>query len=415
MYSKYARDIFGQQDTFDFVAAHFACEQDKFSNDNPDGFVNFGSAQNFLGKLEIAERLKSLKWQEQDTPYRKFIGTDDCRLSVASYLQEISGREVSFDHLVIGNGLISLMEALGHSILDRGDSVLIPTPVFPGLVTALTARTGASFVALEAEADSGFQLTPAALREKLDSLSLQGDMVIAVLLCWPGNPVGQVFSAQEVKEFVCLAEEFGIALIVDEIYASSCFEGVEFVSALSFESDNVFVVGGLSKDFGVAGLTTAWVHTTNDVILAALKKQSHFFRLAAPIQRAMQSFLAPDWRRDFLQQHRTRLTENHDYAFEEIISMGVSVAPAQAGLVLWLDLRESLKSQDEAGQLELYRYLLEQHRVHLSPASGFHFSQPGFFRICFSHQRETLQEGLGRIQQGLHQLTTKRSNQFSEV
>ena len=415
MYSKYATDILGKENTFDFVAAHFACEQNKFSTDNPDGFVNFGSAQNFLSKIEIAQRLKSLQWQGEDTPYRKFIGTDDCRRSVANYLQEISGRAVSFDHIVIGNGVVSLLEALGHSILDSGDSVLIPTPVFPGLLTALTARTGASFVTLEAEAESGFQLTPEALREKLDLLSLQGAMVKAVLLCSPGNPIGQVFSAQEVKEFVCLAEEFGVALSVDEIYASSCFEGVDFVSALSFESDNVFVVGGLSKDFGVAGLTTAWVHTTNDVILAALKKQSHFFRLAAPIQRAVQSLLSPQWRRDYLRQNTTRLTENYQYAYDEFISMGVAVTPAQAGLVLWLDLREWLKSQDQAGQLELYRYLLEQHRVHLSPASGFHFSQPGFFRICFSHPRETLQEGLGRIKQGLHQLATKRSNHFSKV
>ena len=48
MYSKYATDILGKENTFDFVAAHFACEQDKFSTDNPDGFVDFGSAQNFL-------------------------------------------------------------------------------------------------------------------------------------------------------------------------------------------------------------------------------------------------------------------------------------------------------------------------------------------------------------------------------
>jgi len=214
---------------------------------------------------------------------------------------------------------------------------------------------------------------------------------------------------------VDLAEEFNVALIVDEIYTSSCFEGVEFVSALSFESDNVFVIGGLSKDFGLAGYTTAWVHATNDVVLPALKKQSHFYRLSAPIQRAMQSFLEPDWRRGFLQQNKTRLTQNYDYANEALHAMGVSVTPAEAGLVMWLDLRKSLKSQNAQGQLELYRYLLEQHRVHLSPASGFHFSQPGFFRICFSHERETLQEGLRRLQQGLLQFETNSSSHFAKV
>jgi len=382
--------------SFDFVAAHFACEQDKYSAANPDGYVNFGSAQNFLSKVDVAERLKSLIWDVEDTPYRKFVGTDACRHTIAHYLQEVSGRSISPDDIA-------------------GDSILVPTPVFPGLVTALTARTGVKFVCLEAEAESNFKLSPAALRDKLIELSQQGSPVTAVLLCSPSNPVGQVFSAEEVREFVRIAEEFNVALIVDEIYTSSCFEGISFVSALSFLSDNLFVIGGLSKDFGLAGYTTAWVHTTNDVVLLALKKQSHFYRLSAPIQRAIQSFLDPDWRREFSRQNRNRLTQSYDYAYDELIAMGVPVTPAEAGLVLWLDLREWLKFKDNHGQLELYRYLLEEHRVHLSPASGFHFSQAGFFRICFSQERETLQEGLRRLQQGLQQFKRDGSNNFTKV
>ena len=415
MYSKYAKRLVNTQASFDFVAAHFACEQDKYSTENPNGFVNFGSAQNMLSKTEIAQRLESLQWEAADTPYRKFTGTDDCRYSVASYLQEVSGRDIEADNIVIGNGLISILEALGNSILDAGDRVLVPTPVFPGLVTALTARTGAEAIYLETEAESNFQLSPVALRDKVLALSQQGTPVKAILVCSPGNPIGQVFTADEVRAFVSLAEEFNVALIVDEIYTSSCFEGVEFVSALSFESDNVFVIGGLSKDFGLAGYTTAWAHATNDVVLSALKKQSHFYRLAAPIQRAIESFLDPDWRRGFLQQNQTRLAQNYGYAYDELTEMRVSVTRAEAGLVMWLDLRKSLKSEDDRGQLELYRYLLEQHRVHLSPASGFHFSQPGFFRICFSHESKTLREGLRRLQQGLHQFETDRFPHFAKV
>lgn len=415
MYSKYAKSLINGPASFDFVAAHFACEQDKYSAANPAGYVNFGSAQNFLSKVDIAERLKSLTWDAEDTPYRKFVGTDACRHSVAHYLQEVSGRSISPDDIVVGNGVISVLEALSNSILDAGDSILVPTPVFPGLVTALTARTGVKFVCLEAEAESNFKLSPAALRDKLMELGQQGSPVKAVLLCSPSNPVGQVFSADEVREFVRVAEEFNVALIVDEIYTSSCFEGINFVSALSFLSDNVFVIGGLSKDFGLAGYTTAWVHTTNDVVLLALKKQSHFYRLSAPIQRAIQSFLDPNWRRGFTRQNRNRLTQSYDFAYDELTEMGVPVTPAEAGLVLWLDLREWLKCEDDYGQLELYRYLLEQHRVHLSPASGFFFSQPGFFRICFSQEGETLQEGLRRIQQGLHQFKRDGSNNFTKV
>ena len=42
---------------FDFVDAHFQCESNRFSDHNPNGFVNFGSAQNQLHAELLGDRL----------------------------------------------------------------------------------------------------------------------------------------------------------------------------------------------------------------------------------------------------------------------------------------------------------------------------------------------------------------------
>ena len=194
MFSEFTKRLLKSSNGFDFVAAHFACEKDKFSASNPNGFVNFGSAQNYLGKTEIESRLRSLDWNLADTPYRDFAGTESSRTAVANYLQEISGQSVDANHIVIGNGLISVLEAIGIAILDAGDHVLVTTPVFPGLITALTFRTQANFMSLETSADQQFQLSPFVLREKLEFEFQQDRPVKAVLLCSPGNPIGQVFT-----------------------------------------------------------------------------------------------------------------------------------------------------------------------------------------------------------------------------
>lgn len=415
MLSEFTKQLLNKSNRFDFVAAHFACEKDKFSESNPNGFVNLGSAQNFLGKTSIQSRLEALDWNLADTPYRDFAGTESSRTAVANYLQRISGRSVDPNHVVIGNGLVSVLEAIGIAILDAGDHVLVTTPVFPGLVTALTSRTQASFIPLETSADHQFQLSPAILKEKLEFELKHGRHVKAVLLCSPGNPIGQVFTAAEVQQFVKIAEDFNVALVVDEIYASSCFDGVDFTSALTANSDHVITIGGLSKDFGLAGYTTAWACTSNEYILKALQKQSHFFRLSAPIQRAIETFLEPEWQIPFTQSNRIKLGQHYADTCNEMNELGVEVTPGQAGLVAWLDLRSYLKAADEDSQLALYRDLLEQHRVHLSPGSGFHCRTPGFFRICFSQDKETLREGLRRIQQGLRQRHNNSTTKFMEV
>ena len=415
MYSKYTNHLVDQKSGFDFVAAHFACEKDKYSAENEGGYVNFGSAQNFLSKTSIADRIAAFDWSIDDTPYRQFSGTDSCRGAVAGYLARLAGCVIDPNDVVVGNGMISVLEALSIAILDAGDTILVTTPTFPGLITALTSRTSAQIVQLEADPNDDFQLTPDLVRAHLTELRSSGQDVKAFLLCSPGNPIGQVFSADQIKGFVKLAEEFNIALIVDEIYASSCFEGVDFFSAAALQSNNVFVIGGLSKDFGLAGYTTAWAHTKNENVLLSLKKQSHYFRLAAPIQRAIESFLDPEWQTPFTAGNRNRLTDSYRSIYDGLVSKGVAVTPAEAGLVMWLDFRAYLKTADHAGEFELYRYLLEDHRVHVSPGAGFHFSQNGFFRICFSQQKETLQEGLRRIEQGLLEFQNNNTNHLAEV
>ena len=68
MFSEFTKQLLNNSNGFDFVAAHFACEKDKFSESNPNGFVNLGSAQNLLGKTAIQSRLKALDWNPEDTP-----------------------------------------------------------------------------------------------------------------------------------------------------------------------------------------------------------------------------------------------------------------------------------------------------------------------------------------------------------
>ncbi|MEM9659951.1 MAG: pyridoxal phosphate-dependent aminotransferase, partial [Planctomycetota bacterium] len=254
-----------------------------------------------------------------------------------------------------------------------------------------------------------FRLTPPDLEQALQRERARGKSVKAVLLCSPGNPVGQVFDAEQVEAFVRIAAEYACALIVDEVYASSCFDGVEFHSALTHEAEHVFVLGGLSKDFGLAGYAAGWLHGFHTGVMKAVAKQAHFYRLPSPVQRTIQEVLAPHRRREFVDGNRRLLFERAREARTTLEAIGVDVAPAEAGLCLWLDLTEYLTTPDGDGQMDLYCELLEESRVHLSPAAGFYCSLPGYFRICFSQEAAVLQEGLKRIVSGLSNRTISRS------
>lgn len=414
MYSDYTRNVASSGPDFDFVAAHFACERDKFCTGNPNGFVNLGSAQNYLAKQDLGSMLSSINHDDSDAEYHPFTGIDRCKSVVAAHLQTYCGAPISPSQIVLGNGLISLLEALSVAICNRSDRVLVPTPVFPGLVNALRLRTGVAVALVQTHPEHGFRVTPELLTSAIEEGSLRGEPIKAVLLCSPGNPVGHVYSHEELREFVCIAEQESIALIVDEVYAMSCFTDVKFESAIDFGSPHVFVLGGLSKDFGVAGYAVGWLHGTNERIMGAVGSQSHFFRLATPAQRATEQLLSPDWTTAYLPKHRRRITESFQFTKGFLREGGVATLEAQAGLCAVLDLRRFLPSSALASkeacsaaaeELQLYRYLLREHRVHVSPSFGFHWNQPGLFRICVTTDDRSLREGLRRIRAGLLSLT----------
>lgn len=414
MTSKFTQSILEQKPGFDFVAAHFACENDLFSQSNPDGFVNFGSAQNFLQTDQRLQLLQSLAVDSKDARYQPFAGTESCRRAVAEYMQQIT--EASMDSvdpadIVLGNGVISLLEALTIALLDSGEKVLVPTPVFPGLVNAMTLRVKSGVHFLHTTEHDEFRLTPARLEAELRAQAAD-KKIRAVLLCSPGNPIGQVFSRQELSEFLSIAQEFDCALIVDEVYAGSCLPDVSFCSAIELQSDNVYVLGGLSKDFGLAGFATGWLHIGNDAVRQAVAKQSHFFRLPAPMLRMTEAVLQPSFRDDYLKQNQRVLGDCFEGVVARLRADQVTVTPTESGLCLWLDLRDYLQIQDVEGEMRLYQSLLSDYRVHISPGTGFCTPAIGFFRICVSQDRLTLDEGLARLTQGLD---AQRSNSVDTV
>ena len=229
---------------------------------------------------------------------------------------------------------------------------------FPGLIAATSLRVKSKVELMETTAENGFRLTPAALETELNRLRQNGKRVRAILICSPGNPVGHVFTSDELEEFLEVAEMFDCALIVDEVYAGSVFDGDEFVSATSLESESVFVLGGLSKDYGLAGHATGWLQSTNEKVVKAVAKQSHFFRLPAPIQRIVSAILHPAWREDYLFVHRQKLKEAEQIAREELANAGVPAAASQAGLCLWVDLSAFIDLDNPSAEMELYLSLI---------------------------------------------------------
>ncbi|MBQ8653842.1 MAG: aminotransferase class I/II-fold pyridoxal phosphate-dependent enzyme [Clostridia bacterium] len=138
------------------------------------------------------------------------------------------------------------------ALTQPGDGVIIQSPVY-GPFRFSVAATGRRLMdaALTLREDGGYDMDLDAVEEQLK----QGAK--AMVLCNPHNPVGRVWTQEELQALIDLLNRYGAYLISDEIHADFVFAPRKFIPALSLQKERVVSLCAASKTFNLAGLQQA--------------------------------------------------------------------------------------------------------------------------------------------------------------
>ncbi len=161
--------------------------------------------------------------------------------------------------------------------VNPGDEVIVFDPYFV-MYPNLVALAGGTTVLVDTYPNFCIPLekTAAAMSPKTK----------AVIVNSPGNPTGVVASAQELEVLASLCRKQGVLLISDEVYRSFCYDG-PFVTPASWNED-VLVVDGFSKSYGMTGWRLGFAHGPSRLIQEMAKLQQFSFVCApSPLQKAV--------------------------------------------------------------------------------------------------------------------------------
>jgi len=118
------------------------------------------------------------------------------------------------------------------------------------------------------------------------------------VLVHPNNPTGHFTKPWEARELAALCREFGVALIVDEVFLDYAFDftAASASFAIGLEGVSVFVVSGLSKIAGLPQMKAAWIVATGPDLKPAMERleviADTFLSMNAPVQWALPAWLA---------------------------------------------------------------------------------------------------------------------------
>ncbi|EPS62904.1 1-aminocyclopropane-1-carboxylate synthase, partial [Genlisea aurea] len=338
--------------------------------------------------------------------FQDYHGLAQFRQAVAKFMGKARGR-VSFDpnRIVMGGGATGASEIVMFCLADPGDGFLVPTPYYPGFDRDLRWRTGVKLFPVVCESSNDFAITTTALEEAYQKAASQKIRIKGLILSNPSNPLGTTLDRDTLKALVSFVDAKRIHLVCDEIYAATVFRSPEFVSLseviaeVECDRDLIHVVYSLSKDLGLPGFRVGIVYSYNDRVVACARRMSSFGLVSSQTQRFLAAMLSDE---EFVErlvaESRRRLEARHGRFVRGVEEVGIRCLGSNAGLFCWMDLRSLLKSETVAGEIELWRAILREAKLNVSPGSAFHCSEPGWFRACFANMDdETMEIALRRI------------------
>lgn len=328
--------------------------------------------------------------------YCESQGIYPARVAVMQYFQQNGIRDLSVDDIFIGNGVSELIVMAMQGLLNNDDEVLIPAPDYP-LWTAAVALSGGKPVHYRCAEENHWFPDLADMENKITKKTK------AIVLINPNNPTGAVYSEEVLQGILALARKHQLIVFSDEIYDKVLYDEAKHIPTASLANDVlVITMGGLSKNYRIAGFRAGWMVITGPKLHAedfieGLNILSSM-RLCAnvPCQHAIQTALGGYQSINELIKNDGRLLKQRNLAHKMLNEIdGLSCNPAMGALYLFVkvDAKKFNITNDEKMVLDL----LKQEKILVVHGSGFNIQEKNYFRLVFLPHIDELAPAIDKI------------------
>lgn len=313
--------------------------------------------------------------------------------AVSGWMNTHYGWEVRREWLIKTPGVVFAIAQAVKAFTNEGDGVLIQQPVYYPFAEAI--RDNGRVVAdntLTQDEQGRYQIDFADFERKIVKYNVK-----LFLLCNPHNPVGRVWSAQELRRMGDICVKYGVIVVSDEIHADFVWKGRHRVFAdLKEEYRDITVTATApSKTFNLAGLQVSNIFVPNPALRQKLERQiaaSGYSQVNALGLVACEAAY-----RDGEAWHQSvcgYIRENIAYAASCVRRNmpGVKMTEPEGTYLIWLDLRGLGLCAEQRENL-----LVNEARLWLDDGAMFGEGGNGFVRINAACPRKILAEALERL------------------
>lgn len=315
-------------------------------------------------------------------------GMEELRQAIGNELHD--RHKVSYDpanEIMVTVGCVEGITCLLLTVLDPGDEVLVPSPMYPfywGWAEFLGGRT----VEAPLSRENGYQITEATLKKAITPKTK------VMIINTPSNPTGVCQGAAGLEAAAKVAKEHDLLVISDEIYGRITYDGVEHISLTSLPGmkERTVLTTSFSKAFAMDGWRVGYLAGPAELVKDMDNAHLRASTCASIISQhgALEALRLGD---ELVAPMRERLQKRRDLIFDMVDQApGLSAVKPKGAFYLWLEYGDVGMSD-----MDLTLYLLEKAQVAGISGSAFGDSVKRGMRLSYATDRKTIEKGMKRL------------------
>ncbi|PAF18033.1 MalY/PatB family protein [Terribacillus saccharophilus] len=315
--------------------------------------------------------------------------------TVSNWVEKRHGWRIKPSWLLYSPGVVTSLHMAIQTFTEPGEQVVIQTPVYAPFYSVVTAHDRKIVENPLLEENGAYQMD----FEHLESCFRKGAKTM--ILCNPHNPVGRVWTKEELERLANLCQTYAVLLFSDEIHADLIHEGYQHIPIASLSEDvskRTITFLSPSKTFNLAGLQVSYSIVEQEDMRQQLQEtfsKQGFHMLNTMAVSAMEAAYVDG--EEWLDGLLDILAINRKLTEEALADTPlIQLAPLEGTYLMWLDCR-----QMKLEQKELMDFFAKKAKLGFNDGIQFGEAGAGFVRMNIACPPETMREALERLTNSL--------------
>ena len=313
--------------------------------------------------------------------------------SIVNWLDNRFSWKINQEWLMFSPAVITSISLLIQNLTQKNDKIMIQEPVYSPFHNIVESNERNLVISALVKLDDGSYVMD------YEDIEAKIKDVKVFILCNPHNPVGRVWTREELTRLGEICLKHNVLVISDEIHSDIILKNhkhTPFASISKEFRENTITCMAPTKTFNLAGLQSSFLVISNPYYYEVMDKafsildikRNNAFSLVA-------TEAAYNYGEDWLYELIKYIEDNVDFAIDYIKNHipQLKVKKPEGTYLLWVDF-----SNLNVDKEDLKNALINKGRIALSDGSSFGIGGAGYYRINLACPRSIVLEGLKRIE-----------------